>query len=176
MKNYVTSGKRLNLTPDEMKERVRLQRLAAVKRYAAKHPERVRKHLKAWRSKRAEHCTMYNAEAYRKNSSYYKAYVEKYRKLNLKKNRDYARLRYQRKMRVIPLWANRKLMKLMYDVAREMSRSEGIPYTVDHIIPLAGRNVSGLHVETNMQIVPASFNNKKKNKTPGEMLPMAGIL
>ena len=55
-----------------------------------------------------------------------------------------------------PAWANIEAIKNFY-----LNCPKG--YHVDHIIPLRGQLVSGLHVETNLQYLPAIENIKKKN-------------
>lgn len=62
-----------------------------------------------------------------------------------------------------PAWANMEKIKQIYVQAKELSEKHGIEYHVDHIIPLLGKNVSGLHIENNLQILTAEENRKKSN-------------
>jgi hypothetical protein len=60
-----------------------------------------------------------------------------------------------------PKWANINAIKKIYKLVPD-------GYEVDHIIPLCGKNVSGLHVETNLQYLSKSENRKKGNKLTEE--------
>ena len=51
------------------------------------------------------------------------------------------------------LWANQDAIRAIYDQAEFMTRTTGRLHVVDHEIPLQGRKVSGLHVETNLRVI-----------------------
>lgn len=59
-----------------------------------------------------------------------------------------------------PIWADLEKIKAVYKEARHLG------LTVDHIIPLRGEIVSGLHVHNNLQLMPASANSSKGNSFP----------
>jgi hypothetical protein len=64
-----------------------------------------------------------------------------------------------------PAWANRKAIALMYRVARRCTADTGVRWSVDHIVPLHHPLVCGLHVWTNLRVVPLVENMQRSNVT-----------
>lgn len=66
-----------------------------------------------------------------------------------------------------PAWLtdfDRLKIKCIYSVAAMLTRENKEEWTVDHIIPLQGKLVSGLHVPNNLQVMRGSENYAKINK------------
>lgn len=63
-----------------------------------------------------------------------------------------------------PPWLNEaqiSQIESVYEEARRLSQETGVPYEVDHIVPLAGKVVSGLHVPWNLRAIPKVENNRR---------------
>ena len=71
---------------------------------------------------------------------------------------------YAAKLKRIPPWANLDEVKEVYRQCRGISQMTGVPHHVDHIIPMRGDLVSGLHVASNLRIIPADENMRKNRR------------
>lgn len=68
------------------------------------------------------------------------------------------------KLLATPSWANEFFIKEIYHLAALRTKVIGYLWHVDHVIPLKHPLVCGLHVENNLQIIPAKDNLTKSNK------------
>jgi len=81
--------------------------------------------------------------------------------------RAFTRSRRKKHRSATPKWLTaeqKRQMRQVYIDAMTVTRITGVPYVVDHIIPLNGENVSGLHVPWNLQVMTREENLKKSNK------------
>lgn len=101
------------------------------------------------------------------NREYKREYDKKYIKEN-----SHIRAAYEARRRAIikqatPKWLTKIdyiEIKDFYYQAQEMTRLSGEKFEVDHIVPLKGENVCGLHVPWNLQVITKTENLKKFNK------------
>lgn len=154
-------------------EEQKLLRRAAQKRYAEKHKEKVSSAIKKWNSANKDKML----EAAKKHYEKIKG-NEEFKKLNSAKVREWSKKNPHKvleqsarkratKLKRIPCWLNDndfQKIKQIYLEAKEKSDKEGKKYHVDHIIPLRGKYVSGLHVPSNLRILLAEENLVKSNK------------
>jgi hypothetical protein len=66
-----------------------------------------------------------------------------------------------------PKWLSRKQkseIRQLYQIAITMTQTTGEQYVVDHIVPLRGESVCGLHVPWNLRVITQDENLKKSNK------------
>ena len=107
------------------------------KRWQAANPEKVREHAKATRQRHPEKEA---AKVQRRNAA---------------------------KLHATPAWANAQKIERHYANARYLTEVTGHQHHVDHIVPLRGKTVCGLHVENNLRVVPHFINTRKGNRLEG---------
>lgn len=141
----------------------------AAKRWAKNNPEARKRASKKWRENNKDKCREYT-QAYRQRNP--EKVAESIKKRCKKKSLE-ASLRWQKNhpekaahlsalrrakiKKAVPAWANVFAIAKMYK-----NRPEG--YHVDHIVPLSGELVCGLHCEDNLQYLPALENIAKNNR------------
>ena len=102
-----------------------------------------------------------NAKLYQSKADAIKAGAKNYRQENRERVRAWNGTRRAALRNACPAWADKKAIAAKYREAVSMERKTGIAHHVDHIIPLAGATVCGLHVVENLAVIPASDNLRK---------------
>ena len=77
------------------------------------------------------------------------------------------KLNSQARKKRLPTWLSEDdkwMIEQAYEIAALRTKMFGFSWHVDHIIPLNGKRVSGLHIPTNLQVIPAVDNLRKSNR------------
>jgi hypothetical protein len=93
-----------------------------------------------------------------KNRIYQNKLISNWKKENKDKVCIYASKRKATKLQAIPPWFEKEKVALVYKKAQKYG------FEVDHVIPLLGKNVCGLHCWSNLQLLDAKLNNIKGNR------------
>lgn len=146
------------------------------KQWQKDNPEQTRRFWKAYQTKNPEKCRAAALRSYYKNPEalklWRKNHPDKVRmnQYNWRKNHPaavaaQASRRRAAKLNRTPAWVDNERVKAYYDVCAFFNDVNGYAkYHVDHIIPLRGARVSGLHVHNNLQVILAEDNLRKGNR------------
>jgi hypothetical protein len=128
------------------------RRLAVAKAWRDANKDKQDKAVKAWREDNAERYAKFFVEHREANRGAY--------------NAKWMAREVGKKMRT-PKWLTESdwlAIKCKYQVAAMLNKHGVEKWDVDHIIPLNGKTVSGLHVPWNLQVITAKQNKIKGNR------------
>jgi 5-methylcytosine-specific restriction endonuclease McrA len=114
-------------------------------------------------------CSCCKAE---KEVQYSRNYYRQIGRFETDKLREREARRRASKLKATPSWLSKSQLtaiKCKYSLAIMFTKCSGVPYVVDHVVPLRGKTVSGLHVPWNLQVITATENLKKSNKLQGDI-------
>jgi hypothetical protein len=136
-------------TPDGREAWCKVCRLELNRKWFEKNKERHSELTRSWYER--------NKDQHLANSS--KWYAEnRHRKLASVTARE------KRCVLATPAWADKEAIVAMYEKAKRMTQETGIQHDVDHIVPLRGKLVSGLHTHDNLQVITSAENKRKAAK------------
>lgn len=155
----VSNAERLRNWRKNNPDKVRAQK----ERQKEKHPNAA----KEYRERTKERAAETRLEWQRKNKEKVQKSCKKWREQNPDKNRAKS-LRYRAsKLERTVNWDKELTLLVEQEAADLCLRKEkltGQKWHVDHVIPLLGENVSGLHVWNNLSVLLATENISKHNK------------
>ena len=152
------------------------------KKYRENNIEQCKLLIKKWTESNKDKVIEYHKDYYVNNKEKINIINNKYRKVNLEKckilvrtwqntNLDlcaaYSAKRRVSKFNATPKWLTKEQLdeiETFYTKAKELELQNNTKYHVDHIVPIQGETVSGLHVPWNLQVLTAEENLSKGNK------------
>jgi len=125
---------------------------------------------KSWREGNQEKIKSGSKAYYLENKETILLYTKSWREGNRDKTLSYGAKRRSSKTNSCPSWLSalhKAQIDFFYTLAKDCELISGQKYHVDHIVPLQGKEVCGLHVPWNLQLLPSDINLSKHNNYNG---------
>lgn len=141
------------------------------------NPDRRKEIANAWAKRNYDPSRIDKAAALRRYRAWRGANLERAHANEKRYRRRYPeRLQYARGLRRgrtrLPKWFgefDKLVLSEAHLLARLRTKLFGMAWHVDHIVPLGGKLVSGLHCASNIAVIPAAVNFRKSNKVWPDM-------
>ena len=143
-------------------------RLEYAKSYREDNPEKIKESRKARYESNKEAILAKNKEwRDSKPREYHNEYLRKWKSENRGKVVQSGKKRSIPMSKCLKLLGEQQIGTLnqFYNYASRISECIGIKHHVDHVLPLAGDGFTGLHVPWNLQVIPATINLRKGNRS-----------
>ena len=160
----------------------KIDKQARTREWRKNNPERHAATRKKQREARKDELNAKKRRSYAENPEYWRAIGRRCHANNAEKNRARSRkhakdnpeqyavraAKYRaRKLKATPIWGSELTTLVIaeaFNVAKRREVITGFKWHVDHVVPLKGKLVSGLHVWNNIQVIPAIENQRKYNR------------
>ena len=128
--------------------------------------ECVSAYMKVNHEKNKEHIVAKAIKWVAENREKHNVKCNKWAKQNPAKVNARTARRYACKTQATPKWLDADdhwMIEQAYELAALRTKMFSFPWEVDHVVPLRGKTVSGLHIPTNLQVVAQMENRRKSN-------------
>jgi len=135
--------------------------------YKSSNLEKSKEYDKTYREQNKESAKLYSTRYQKEKKELIRTQRASYRKLNRGILNAINGFHRCSKLQATPIWLTKfdlDYMKHIYIQARELQKLDNIRRHVDHLVPLRGETVCGLHVPWNLQILTAEENISKNNR------------
>jgi len=128
-----------------------------VAKYRVENSDKVIQVKKDWYELHKEYVITKSRKWEKNNPQRIRQSKQKYRTLNKDKRNAWLAKYRATKLRATPPWFEQELVEKVYKKAKEWG------FAVDHVVPLRGKNVCGLHCWANLQLLDPLLNSSKGN-------------
>lgn len=135
--------------------------------YRAENAERISESKKQWAVKNANHKAAQDKLYAQQHPAKRTIARNKWIAANPGENKAAKVKNHVARAKRVPSWLtedDKWMIAQAYELADLRTKLFGFSWHVDHIIPLNGKNVSGLHVPENLQVIPWLDNLRKSNQ------------